>query len=241
MKPVYPRHNSHGGLSGLSVLVLLMLCLFLFLGGWQLARKAEKEDILNSVARSSELAIQQLPENLADYTEWRYRAVHAAGEYLVDQQFLLDNQIRDRLVGYNILTPLRLASGKFVLVDRGWLPQAAQRTVLPEVDVSSAQRSVSGELYTPFGDGVRLGSVDNGMSGWPRVIQYIDYAQLAEQLQQPVLPVVLRLAPEQPDGYRRDWAKVAFGPERHLGYAVQWFGLAFAMAIIFIILVRKSE
>jgi len=67
-----------------------------------------------------------------------------------------------------------------------------------------------------------------------------DYPQLVEVSKKPLLPVVLRLAPESEHGYRRDWTTVAFGPERHLGYAVQWFALAAAMLVILIILVRKK-
>ena len=38
---------------------------------------------------------------------------------------------------------------------------------------------------------------------------------------------------DQPDGYRRDWQPIVYGPEKHYGYAAQWFGMALATIILF--------
>ena len=47
-------------------------------------------------------------------------------------------------------------------------------------------------------------------------------------------PRVLRLDPDLPIGYARDLDLLpnTLPPERHLGYAVQWFALALAMLVI---------
>lgn len=241
MQQVYLSHSERGRISGLAILVLLMLGVFVALGTWQLQRKFEKEDILKDEQVNGKAVAVDVPLGLDDYSHWRYRPVVTSGRYLPEQQFLLDNQIRDRVVGYNVLTPFLMSSGFIVLVDRGWVPQAESRSIYPVIDVANDMRTIRGELYTPFEEGLRLGTVDNDIEGWPRLIQYIDYEQLTERLKKSLLPVIVRLDPSMSDGYRRDWQAVAFGPERHLGYAVQWYALAGAMLVIFIILVRKKK
>ena len=50
-----------------------------------------------------------------------------------------------------------------------------------------------------------------------------------------IASLLLLLEPGQPDGYERDWQPMVFGPERNVGYAVQWFGLAAALTIIYLV------
>jgi surfeit locus 1 family protein len=44
------------------------------------------------------------------------------------------------------------------------------------------------------------------------------------------------LDPAEPDGYARHWAPPGFPPIRHIGYAVQWFALAAALLVIYLIM-----
>lgn len=55
--------------------------------------------------------------------------------------------------------------------------------------------------------------------------------------------MIVRLNPASPHGYVRDWQIVPFSPQRHLGYAFQWFALAVGMLVIFIVVNtnRKTE
>src|SRR3546814_11778724 len=73
----------------------------------------------------------------------------------------------------------------------------------------------------------------------------LDAPALREQLQQPALaPRVLRLDPAAPLGYARDLDVLpnTLPPERHLGYAVQWFALALAvLAIAALLTFRKRK
>ena len=58
---------------------------------------------------------------------------------------------------------------------------------------------------------------------------------LAQELGYALLPVVLLLDPDQDQGFARDWTPLQFGPERNVGYAVQWFGLAAALLVIYLV------
>ena len=40
-----------------------------------------------------------------------------------------------------------------------------------------------------------------------------------------------------PDGFVREWSPyLGIGPDRHRGYALQWFSLAAAVAVVWIVL-----
>jgi surfeit locus 1 family protein len=55
-----------------------------------------------------------------------------------------------------------------------------------------------------------------------------------------LLPRMVLLDESEPDGFVRDWTArysvTEFGPEKHIGYAVQWFGMALALLVIYIVL-----
>jgi len=67
----------------------------------------------------------------------RFRQVIAQGVYEARKSIYIDNQVVNGQVGYQVFTPLRLASGQIVLVGRGWLPVGDSRDVLPSFDTPS--------------------------------------------------------------------------------------------------------
>jgi surfeit locus 1 family protein len=187
-------------------------------------------------------AVIQLEPGMGSYADLQHRAASASGRYDTAHQFLLDNKIYGGRVGYHLLTPLRLGdSGAAVLVNRGWIPLGAGRDLLPDPRVGELSRQVSGRIKIPADDTFMLGE-EELRSGWPYRVQRIDVANMAKELDYMLLPVVLLLDPQQPDGFVRDWNSLPFGPERNVGYAVQWFGLALALMIIYLVVnTRRIE
>ncbi len=219
-----------------TVATLLVLPLLLTLGFWQLDRAAEKAELQAAFAERS----QQLPASLAevnpDDPASRYRRVVATGRYDGEHQLLLDNQVRDGQPGYHVLTPLRLTQGSAILINRGWLPLGESRRELPDVSVTAEPITVAGWLAQPANPGLRLGDAAGSDPRWPRVVPYVDYDRLAAILDYPLQPAVVLLEPEAAWGYWRDWRPHfgGYGPERHQGYAVQWFALAAALVILYL-------
>jgi cytochrome oxidase assembly protein ShyY1 len=67
------------------------------------------------------------------------------------------------------------------------------------------------------------------------VLNFPQQADLERALGEPVEARIVLLDPAQPDGYERAWRPaMQFGPERHYGYAVQWFAFAVVALVIFI-------
>ena len=69
----------------------------------------------------------------------------------------------------------------------------------------------------------------------PAVVGVIDSQVFAHQLGYELFNFQLELDANLPNGFKREWATAKImQPEQHLAYALQWFGLAFALTIIFI-------
>jgi len=219
-----------------TAVTLLLLPALLALGFWQLDRARQKAELQALFAEQ----VQRPPVPLAEIdpaADNRYRRVIATGRYDGAHQLLLDNQIHESRPGYHVLTALRLADGAVILVNRGWLSLGVSRLELPDVSLPAEPVTVAGWLAQPANPGLRMGDGAGGDTRWPRVIPYVDYRRLSDLLGYPLLPAIVLLEPEAPAGYRRDW-RPRFGgqgPERHRGYAVQWFALAVSLVILYLV------
>lgn len=212
--------------AGLAILV------FSLLGFWQLQRAEDKHELIDAIERGREARPVEVPYAVAALDQLEYRRVQARGRFLSERQFLFDNRILDGRVGYDVLTPLVLEDGRTILVDRGWVPAGPRRDPQGPVTVEvSAPVTVTGRLWRPS-PGLALGRAVTDAEGWPRTAIRVDYDAFAEALGRALVPAVIRAEERHP------WALTArplgppFGPERHYGYAVQWFALALTVLVI---------
>lgn len=238
------RHGFRPSVGG-TLATVAGLAVFVSLGLWQLERAAEKRELLAREAqRGEEAALRALPGTGPLSESELYARAELTGRYEADRQVLLDNMTLDGRVGYQVLTPLRLDSGERVLVNRGWVAGGTSRADLPEVDVPEGPHRVSGRLVHLPRPGLRLGDSDPGEPGdpWPRVLLYPTVEVLRTALGEPVPDYQLQLDPAAPHGYERRWEIMTMEPERHIGYAVQWFAFAAVlMAIWFILTLRRGR
>jgi surfeit locus 1 family protein len=128
-------------------------------------------------------------------------------------------------VGFYIVTPLVLADGSMVLVQRGWLPRDLQdRTRLAPFATPAGDVVVGGRIALRV---PRLYEFDGEASGMLR--QNLDTDAFARERSLPLRPwVVIQDQALQPqdDGLRREWPAPASGVDKHHGYAFQWFALS---------------
>jgi surfeit locus 1 family protein len=166
--------------------------------------------------------------------------VRLRGTYDASRQILLDNMPSSAgRPGYRVLTPLeRSGALGWVLVDRGWVPLGTTRAELPEVAVGAGEREVIGILDGLPVPGLRVGpAAAADASGWPRVMLFPTEADVESVLGLDVESRIVLLDPSSPDGFERTWRpSIGFGPERHLGYAVQWFAFAIVAVVMLIAL-----
>jgi surfeit locus 1 family protein len=207
--------------------------LFVALGNWQLDRAAQKRELAADFQRQGPAI--GLPAAGAPLT--RFQRVSAHGNYDVGRQFLLDNRSHAGAPGIEVLTPLLLADGTAILVNRGWLPFGANRARLPDVAVSAGTREVKGRFSELPRAPVELEAPPS--ESWPRLVNYPRDEELAAMLGRKLRPGMILLDPAEADGYARDWSLAGTTPERHLGYAVQWFALAATAVAIWLALSVK--
>jgi surfeit locus 1 family protein len=219
------------------LLTAALLASFVALGWWQVGRAREKQALIESFQRGTQSSVE-LKGNVTVDELPRYQHVRAEGHYEPAHQVLIDNMPSQvGLPGFRVLTPFRRdGSERLLLVDRGWVPLGTTRQDLPPVFVSPEFRAVSGRLDTLPAPGVRVG--DAGVAGdtsWPRVLNFPRQLDLEQALGAKVEARIVLLDPAAPNGYERVWRPaMQFGPERHLGYAIQWFAITIVALIIFL-------
>jgi len=231
---------------GMSVLAFAAVLLFAQLGRWQWHRAAEKTALAAAFAAGTNAPATALgAQSTASLP--RYAQVIVRGRYEPARQFLLDNISNNGQVGYEVLTPLRLEDGRWLLVNRGWvaLPDG-RRDRLPDLAMTAPDmRQVRGRLDVLPVPGIAAGRAPPPAdSSWPKRTSFPTAGQLGAALGATVEPRQLLLAATEPLGFQRHWrsASDGFGPMRHLAYAVQWwmFGALTAFLYVFLNLERRG-
>jgi len=223
----------------LTILAISVLLLLISLGNWQLNRAAQKQEILDLQSTRMHLPPVDISTLQLAAKNLRYVPVKASGWLDTSKQILIDNQVKGGQVGYFVLTPLRLNESQSILLNRGWIPIGANRGVLPDVKLTPGDVSIIGKLDHFPSVGLKLEGADVLLAGWPSVTQVVDVKKVAERLGYSILPYQILLNRNEPNGYDRRWVPMKMGPQKHHGYAFQWFALATAWVIIYFVLTVK--
>jgi surfeit locus 1 family protein len=217
------------------LLTIALIAMLIALGRWQLQRAAEKRVLYDAFAEASDAA---RTIDLRTPKVGRYQHVEAFGRYDETRQVLIDNMMNGERAGYFVITPFALENGGWVLINRGWVPLGLSRAERPAIPVAGDIRRIRGRADNLPGPGIQMGDRTALEPPFPVVANFPHHAEVArllnESLWTPATELVLLDAAE-PDGYVRNWAPPGFPPMRHIGYAVQWFGLALTLAVIYVV------
>lgn len=224
-----------------TVATLVLLPLLINLGFWQLNRAAEKRALMAEAATGKQTTLLLQSATAAQLK--RYQHVQVQGRFDSQHQVLLDNMpAKTGQPGYRVLTPLLLEDQSIVLVDRGWLALGVNRNQLPQIAVAEEPRTLTGILDVLPQPGVRAGNAGIAPDRWPQVLNYPRYAELRQLYGSRLQERLVLLDADAPDGFERAWQiNIGFGPERHVAYAVQWFALAAALLIIYLVVNLKRS
>lgn len=218
-----------------TLVTLPLLGVLISLGFWQLERSAQKATIIAAHAR----LMTQAPTSVAAVgraTLQRHQKIRAQGQLDGAHQFLIDNRIHQRTAGYHVVTPLLLSDNSVLLINRGWVATGYDRNQLPQLDVTDIAVTLSGATHFPATEQLLLGESGYANETWPRVVQRLEPQTIAKILGKSVKAYTMRLEAELNDKLVRVWP-VHYGitPDRHNGYAFQWFALAIALLTIYIV------
>jgi cytochrome oxidase assembly protein ShyY1 len=217
-----------------TVIAFLAIVIMLGLGFWQLDRKVEKDERLASIENAKQSANIDMETAFGDVQAFQDFIVSANGQ-AIEKYFYIDNKLLDGRVGFHVLVPYKTDSG-VVMLNLGWLPATGLRSNMPTFKKPSLE-SVQGILYLPQLNSL-VSETNSSYGEFPVLLQQVDLAEINKHLKLDVLPAVLRLVSEQTE-FKREWKAVIMSPNKHLAYAVQWFGLAIAALTIYLLSMVK--
>ncbi len=208
------------------------------LGNWQLSRAQEKESRQERLDRLSQEPAITLPDHPVKLEDFQYHQVEARGEYVPGHAIYLDNKIYKGIAGYQIVTPLRIGNSEMhVLVNRGWIAATRDRSKLPEVATSGGKIAVSGIATTAMQKTLELSPDQVAGQVW----ENLDLERYRSSTGLKLQPVMILQKDQTNDGLVREWVRPDSGSAKNIGYAFQWFAMALAVLIIYLVLSVKRE
>lgn len=196
------------------LLSVLGLAAGIALGNWQSGRAAEKRALAATL-----------------------RLATLRGEFLPEFTVLLDNKIYRGTPGYQVVQPFRVAGGKHVLVNRGWVAAGKRREQLPEIRTPAGEVSIAGLRLERF----ERAYAPSAAKPEGRVWQNASPESFAAWSGLVLEPYVIEQYSALEDGLVRDWPPVDLGVEMHESYALQWYSLAALAVILLFALNFKRE
>jgi len=225
------------------IFTLAIFAVLVKLGNWQTARAVEKEQRLMRIETLEQQKAISLVQVLA-LSEQRNEALEITDTLSIDkdyfndfplaldgvfneeQVFLLDNQVNKGQLGYRILQVATVGEHA-VLVNLGWLVGSIDRSVIPKVTPLSGRFRFKGNMrFVEKGIVLMEQNFDNFQ--WPLRIQQIELEKFSKLIDQKLLPFVVYLDKKDALGFEKNWHPIVMPPEKHRGYAFQWFSLAIA-------------
>lgn len=214
-----------------TLVVLLLLPVLVYLGFWQLGRGEQKRQLLASYAERRVAPPVPLLE-LLGAEDPAFRRLRLYGHFDAEHSLLLDNRLHDGQAGVELLQPfLDQTSGRWLLVNRGWLPWPDRRTP-PVFSTPEQSLSLDAWVYVSPGAVFQL-HADPAAARWPRLITAVAPEALWAELDRSGFNHEVRQE-SGPGAYLTAWPVVAMGPEKHQGYAVQWFAMALALFALYL-------
>jgi surfeit locus 1 family protein len=216
----------------------LALALLVSLGNWQMRRLAWKEGLIAGIAERKDAPPVPVSE-----VEWRARAggdveytrVKAMGRLQNDKELHLYAFDEGSGPGYHVITPLLQADGSVVLVNRGFVPQDLKDSARRQAGQLAGDVEIIGLVRRPETQGAFVPDNDVGRNTWYwRDLDGMAAAALAPNPPRTV-PFFIDAAadPPNPGGWPKGGVTRLELPNRHLEYALTWYGLAAALVAVF--------
>ncbi|MFJ5139509.1 SURF1 family protein [Streptomyces sp. NPDC088707] len=231
----------------LTLIALVLVPTMIELGFWQFHRHerrvAQNALIADSIA-AKPVPVEDLtsPGHTVPRSDY-WRPVTATGTFDTAHEVVVRRRTSsDERVGVHILSPLVLRDGRIVLVNRGWIPAAADQHSYPPVPPApKGEVTISGRLKADETTGA---SGIKDLKGLPdRQVMLINSGQQAELIGREVLGGYLEQTGPEPAG---DTPELIPEPDHssigaHMAYAVQWWLFAAGVPVGWVILVRREK
>jgi len=219
-----------------TLFTLPALIVLVGLGVWQLQRLHWKEALIEERQMRSALPAAVLPEQIAAPEDLEYTPLKVSGRFHHDREFYLAARTLNGRVGLHVVTPFELPDSRILMIDRGWIPDARRDPSTRPEGQTPGEVEVSGLGRLP---------------GW-KGLDWLQPENLPEEnlwfwVDPPAMAAAAGLSPvieglyldagpaENPGGWPRGGQTRIELPNDHLQYALTWFALAVALAVIYLI------
>ena len=226
-----------------ALLVVLVGC---GAGVWQLNRADQKIRLGESLAAKLQLPVLNANADSLTLEQATERRIVARGRFIQNEAIWLDNRPRPipeggagsaGQSGFYLMMPLKLDGQESVLwVNRGWAPRNNENRIdLPPVKTVDEVLTIEGVAFPHPGRVYELGQKGDAKVA-PRIEQNFDLALEAQSHGWQQLPFIVRESnSDKNDGLVRNWPSPTNGVDRHYAYAFQWFALALAGFLFWLI------
>ena len=216
-----------------AIATLLMGAFLIGLGVWQLHRLAWKEGLIAQIDARAHGPAQPVPAPV-DWSalrprDYEYRHVTARGTFDNTKETLVFRPSEDG-PGYLVMTPLALAGGGTIIVNRGFVPDNLKARDARAGGDPDGPVTITGLMRAPEARNL-FTPADDIASG-----QFFtkDPATIAARDDIAAAPFVIDADPTpNPGGWPRGGATAMSIPNNHFTYAMTWFGIALALFAIF--------
>ncbi len=222
--------------SKILIFAIIFVPITISLGMWQIERANEKKLIIANYDKllvSAPIALQknQMLNN--------WQPIETTGTY-EDTVVYEDNAINNGKAGFKVYHLFRNDDGTYIFIHRGFIERNLIKNNLPEVDIPTQKKSIFGT--TLFKQNNTF--VKNIEESDSRIIQEFNASLLIDKY--PMLkdkylhPFLFNLDIRDVNKYQPIEKPVNMTASKHIGYAIQWFGLCAALIILTIYAFRRK-
>ena len=223
-----------------TIMTAVALPILLWLGNWQLERKAWKEGLIAAIEqRAKAEPVELLTAYSATYPDeigFEYLRAKVRGHFHHDKEryfYAPDQQLGP---GAHVYTPFEIAGNRSIIfVNRGYVPDALKDPATRSKGQTEGEVEIVGLMRTPGVKGRFTPDNDVKRNLWFWRDFSGMFASAFENTERPYAPVFLDAEGEAPGGWPKGSATRLELPNRHLEYALTWFGLAGALLAVFIV------
>ncbi|WP_373683227.1 SURF1 family protein [Rhizobium leguminosarum] len=233
MEPVLPRRRLPV-ITG--ILVLIALAILISLGTWQVERLHWKEGLLADIAArqvAAPVPLADIEAMAAGGGDIEYRKVTATGRYINNKERHFFATWRGQ-TGFYVYTPLELADGRALLVNRGFVPYENKEPEMRMQGQLTDQQTVTGLAREKLPGKPSWVVPDNDVA--KNIFYWKDLDVMAESVgleKARVIPFFVDAdSTPNPAGLPIGGVTQVDLPNDHLQYAFTWYGLAAVLVAV---------
>jgi len=223
--------------SKILIFAIIFVPITISLGFWQLDRAQEKKEIIANYDKL--LTSEPISLNTkSTYKNWQ--PVTTMGRF-TDTVIFEDNAILSGRAGFKIYHLFENGDGSYVFVHRGFIERNMIKNNLPLIDTPKGKQSIKGSILIKQ-DNSFVQDIEESDA---RIIQEFDIERLINKF--PILkdrylhPFLFNLDIRDKNKFLAIEKPVNMAASKHIGYAIQWFGLCIALIILTIYAYRRKD